>query len=121
MIEVERLTKRFGARVAVDAVSFAVRKGDILGLLGPNGAGKTTTMRMITGFFPPDEGTVRICGFDPEEQPIEARARIGYLPENAPSYDDMTVEAFLAFVAEVRGFQGAERRRRIEALLEECL
>ena len=90
MINVENLTRTFGPKTAVDRVSFQVGRGEVLGFLGPNGAGKSTTMRMITGYIPPTAGRVTVCGFDVAEQPIEARRRIGYLPESAPSYHDMT-------------------------------
>src|SRR5213080_1334792 len=100
MIQAENLTKAFGAKLAVNGVSFRVEKGEVLGFLGPNGAGKSTTMRMITGFIPPSEGAVSIGGHDIVEQPIPAKKLIGYLPENAPSYADMTVNGFLNFAAE---------------------
>ena len=121
MISVKNLTKSFGARQAVKGVSFEVNRGDVLGFLGPNGAGKTTTMRMITGYLAPTSGTAVVNGFDIAEKPLEARRSIGYLPENAPSYHDMTVAAFLAFAAEMRGFSGAERDRRADAAMEKCL
>ncbi len=120
MISVRNLAKSFGARRAVDGVTFDVREGDVLGFLGPNGAGKTTTMRMIAGFLPPTAGTASVYGFDVVEQPIEARKNVGYLPENAPLYDDMTVEAFLRFIAEMRGYGGAERNRRADAVIDKC-
>src|ERR671924_47833 len=100
MIEVQNLTKRYGNLTAIDNVSFRVGQGEVLGFLGPNGAGKTTTMRIITGYMPPTEGTVRIAGFDVMENPIEAKERIGYLPEKLPLYNDMTVEHYLNFVAD---------------------
>ncbi len=120
MLEVKNLRKRYGAIEAVRGISFTAQKGEILGVLGPNGAGKSTTMRMITGFLPPTEGTAVIAGFDIVEQPIEAKRRIGYLPENAPLYPEMTVYGFLDFVAGIRGYRGAERRRRIESAIERC-
>src|SRR5512141_1122313 len=95
MIKVQNLAKVFGAKRAVDGVSFSVERGEVLGFLGPNGAGKSTTMRMITGFFPPSAGTVTVGGFDIIEHPIEARRLLGYLPDNAPAYTDMTVYGFL--------------------------
>jgi ABC-2 type transport system ATP-binding protein len=107
MIEVKGLTKSFGAKRAVDGVSFSVRKGDILGFLGPNGAGKSTTMKMITGFLRPDSGTALTDGIDVLEDPVAVKRRLGYLPENAPAYPEMTVIEFLGFIAEVRGFSGA--------------
>ncbi len=121
MIRVENLEKQFGRRAAVRGISFEVRPGEVLGFLGPNGAGKSTTMRMITGFLPPTAGRVTVDDLDVVERPVEARRRIGYLPENAPAYGDMTVEDFLDFVAQVRGFDGAERRARVSATIERCL
>ncbi len=121
MITVTSLTKTFGGRTAVKDVSFDVRPGDVLGFLGPNGAGKTTTMRMITGYLPPTSGTASIQGFNVAENPVAARRAIGYLPENAPSYGDMTVGEFLHFAAEMRGFKGAERTRRVNGVLERCI
>ena len=117
MIKVENLKKSFGAKRAVDGISFTVERGEVLGFLGPNGAGKSTTMRMVTGFIPPSEGTVSVGGFDMVEHPISAKKLIGYLPENAPSYNDMTVLGFLNFAAEIRGLRGdpsarAGHRRR---------
>ena len=106
MIKVNNLAKAFGTKRAVDGVSFSVERGEVLGFLGPNGAGKSTTMRMITGFIPPTEGTVSVGGFDIVENPIEAKRLIGYLPENAPAYTDMTVYGFLNFAAEIRGRRG---------------
>ena len=103
MINVEKLTKSFGPKLAVDHITFTVAKGEVLGFLGPNGAGKSTSMRMITGYLPPSEGTVTIGGFDISENPLEAKRRIGYLPENAPIYSDMSVAGFLSFCAEMRG------------------
>src|SRR5678809_545855 len=103
MIRIDNLVKTFGAKRAVDGVSFTVERGEVLGFLGPNGAGKSTTMRMITGFMPPSSGRVTIGGFDVAESPIEAKKLIGYLPENAASYPDMSVRAFLEFAAELRG------------------
>lgn len=121
MIEARHLVKRFGLRMAVDGVSLEVRPGEILGFLGPNGAGKTTTLRMITGFLSPDAGGVSIFGRDVATQPVAARSQLGYLPENAPAYGDMTVEEFLGFAAAVRGYRGADRRRRVDTAIEQCL
>lgn len=121
MISVKNLCKNFGGRHAVNDVSFEVKKGDVLGFLGPNGAGKSTTMRMITGYLTPTSGSVTVNGFDVQENAIEARKCIGFLPESAPSYGDMTVGAFLEFVAEMRGFTGVERKARVDAVLEKCL
>jgi ABC-2 type transport system ATP-binding protein len=120
MIHVEELTKMFGTKRAVDEVSFTVRRGEVLGFLGPNGAGKSTTMRMITGFFRPTSGAVSVGGFDLVENPIPARRLIGYLPENAPAYTDMTVLGFLGFAAEIRGLRGAEKRNAIDRVMEMC-
>jgi ABC-2 type transport system ATP-binding protein len=120
MIEVEQLSKHFGANRAVDEISFTVAKGEILGFLGPNGAGKSTTMRMITGFIPPTAGRVRIGGADVGDAPLAARKQIGYLPENAPVYPDMTVQRYLEFCAEVRGFAGSDRQRKVAATIEKC-
>jgi len=120
MIKVENLTKAFGAKLAVDDVSFEVNKGEVLGFLGPNGAGKSTTMRMITGFIPPTSGKVRVCGFDMLANPIPGKRRIGYLPEAAPSYQEMTVRSFLNFAAEIRGLRGEERKRAVQRAVETC-
>src|SRR5262245_4273274 len=114
-IEIQRLTKRFGPFTAVEDVSFSVKDGEVLGFLGPNGAGKSTTMKMITGFLTPTSGTAVICGHDVLERPREAKRLIGYLPEGAPAYPDMTPASFLTFVAQVRGFSGAEAQRRVES------
>ena len=103
MLEVKNLKKNFGDFQAVKGVSFGVAEGEVLGFLGPNGAGKSTTMRMITGFLPPTEGTAVICGHDITSDPIAAKAALGYLPESAPSYKQMTVKDYLKFIAEVRG------------------
>ena len=118
MIEVIDLGKRFGDLVAVDGVSFQVSRGEVLGFLGPNGAGKSTTMKMITGFIAPDAGRVVVGGDDIARRPVEVKRRIGYLPEGAPLYGDMTVTGFLRFVAEIRGFRAAERQRRIDRVVE---
>ena len=103
MIKVENLTKAFGTKVAVDNISFTVDNGEVLGFLGPNGAGKSTTMRMVTGFLAPTEGRVMVGDHDMLADPVAAKRLIGYLPENAPSYEDMTVQGFLRFAAEMRG------------------
>ena len=120
MIKVQNLAKFFGAKHAVDGVSFSVERGEVLGFLGPNGAGKSTTMRMITGFIPPSAGTVSVGGFDIVERPIEARRLIGYLPENAPAYTDMTVHGFLNFAAEIRGLRGDAKKRAVSRVVEMC-
>jgi ABC-2 type transport system ATP-binding protein len=120
MIKVHNLAKSFGTKHAVDGVSFGVERGEVLGFLGPNGAGKSTTMRMITGFIPPTEGTVTIGGFDIIENPIAAKKLIGYLPENAPAYTDMTVTGFLHFAAEIRGLRGEAKTRAVNKVVEMC-
>ncbi len=120
MIRVQNLSKSFGPKMAVNGVSFTVDRGEVLGFLGPNGAGKSTTMRMITGFIPPSAGNVRIGEFDMTEQPIPAKRLIGYLPENAPAYTDMTVFGFLNFAAELRGLRGEEKKKAIHRVVEMC-
>ena len=105
MIEVKGLVKTYGAKRAVDGVSFAVKRGDILGFLGPNGAGKSTTMKMIPGFLRPDAGTATVDGVDVTADPVAVKRKLGYLPESAPAYPEMTVEEFLGFIAEIRGFR----------------
>src|SRR6478735_1878566 len=120
MIRVQDLKKFFGPKKAVNGVSFTVEKGEVLGFLGPNGAGKSTTMRMITGFMPPTEGSVTVGGFDVEDSPLEAKRLIGYLPENAAAYPDMTVEGFLNFAAELRGLSGSARRKGLHRVIERC-
>ncbi|MGH8692354.1 MAG: ABC transporter ATP-binding protein [Burkholderiales bacterium] len=120
MIRIENLVKNFGAKRAVDGVSFAVERGEVLGFLGPNGAGKSTTMRMITGFMPPSSGRVTVGGHDVAESPLEAKRLIGYLPESAASYSDMTVRGFLNFAAEMRGLRGAARRTAVGRVVELC-
>lgn len=118
MIEVKGLVKTYGNKRAVDGVSFTVRPGDILGFLGPNGAGKSTTMKMITGYLRPDAGTARVAGIDVTQDPVAVKSRIGYLPESAPAYGEMTVVEFLNFIAEVRGFRtSAARREKVERAL----
>src|SRR5436190_16170701 len=111
MIRVENLTKAFGPKLAVNGVSFSVERGEVLGFLGPNGAGKSTSMRMITGFIPPSAGRITVGGHDMVENPIPAKRLIGYLPENAPAYSDMTVYGFLNFTAELRGLRGGEKKK----------
>jgi ABC-2 type transport system ATP-binding protein len=118
MIEIEGLTKRFGPVTAVAGLSLSVAKGEVLGFLGPNGAGKSTTMKMITGYLAPDAGDVAICGHDIETDTTAAQALIGYLPEGAPAYGDMSVRQFLAFIAEVRGFRGGAAKARVAAVVE---
>jgi len=120
MIEVRNLSKCFGQKVAVDHISFSVEKGEVLGFLGPNAAGKSTTMRMITGFLTPTSGTAVIGGEDIVNSSLAAREKIGYLPENAPAYSEMTVIGFLNFIAEIRGFSGRKKTQRMEEILEKC-
>lgn len=120
MIKVENLVKTFGTKVAVNGISFEVQRGEVLGFLGPNGAGKSTTMRMVTGFIPPTAGRVSVGGHDIAENPIPAKRLIGYLPENAPSYTDMTVHGFLNFTAEIRGLAGEARKKAVQRAVEMC-
>lgn len=117
MIEVNQLTKRYGPITAVDNITFKVEPGEVLGFLGPNGAGKSTTMKMIAGFLAPTAGSVRVCGFDVTEQPLAAKTTMGYLPEGAPSYAEMTALAFLEFIADIRGLVDANRRRRLDDVI----
>ena len=119
MIEITNLTKNFDQFTAIDDLTFTVKEGEVLGFLGPNGAGKSTTMKLITGFLSASHGTVSIDGFDISENPIEAKSLMGYLPEGAPSYGDMTTLEFLNFVAQVRGFRGEEISQRVQHVLDE--
>ncbi len=118
MIRADALSKHYGSLVAVDGISFQVQPGEVLGFLGPNGAGKTTTMRMFAGFVPPTSGTAEICGFSIEKQPTEAKRLIGYLPEGAPSYGEMTPRAFLNFIARIRGLSNRETIERTDDVIE---
>src|SRR5215213_4533822 len=120
MIRIENLVKTFGAKRAVDDISFGVERGEVLGFLGPNGAGKSTTMRMVTGFMPPSSGRVTIGGHDVAESPLEAKRLVGYLPENAASYPDMTVRGFLEFAAELRGLNGSRKKQAVGRVVERC-
>jgi len=120
MIEVSNLSKRFGRHLAVRDVSFSVARGEIVGFLGPNGAGKTTTLRMLTGFLPPSGGSARIADFDIFRQSIEARRRIGYMPENVPLYDDMRVREYLNFRARIKGLSNSDARRRVSHVIDSC-
>jgi len=120
MIRIENLVKTFGAKRAVDGVSFNVERGEVLGFLGPNGSGKSTTMRMITGFYPPTSGRVSVGGHDVSVDPLAAKRLIGYLPESAASYPDMTVASFLGFVAAMRGLDGAARAKAVDRAIELC-
>jgi len=118
MLVIDHLSKHFGAIIAVDDISMSVGCGDVLGFLGPNGAGKSTTMKMAAGFLEPSAGTARICGMDVREEPIEAKRKIGYLPEGAPAYDDMSVTRFLSFIAGIRGYDGMARKKRINEAID---
>ena len=120
MIEVEHLSKYFGRTTAVDDISFRVEKGEILGFLGPNGAGKTTTMRILTCFLPASAGTARVAGYDVFTDSLAVRKRIGYLPENPPVYNDMTVRYFLEFNAKIKGIEPKQQKNRTEAVMERC-
>ena len=121
MIEVKGLVKNYGALRAVDGVSFTVKRGDILGFLGPNGAGKSTTMKVITGFLRPTAGVALVGGHDVTAEPVAVKRLVGYLPENAPAYPEMTVEEFLGFVAETRGFRtAAQKQPRVERVIGLC-
>jgi gliding motility-associated transport system ATP-binding protein len=118
MIETQLLSKRYGGLTAVDAISFKVKPGEVLGFLGPNGAGKSTTMKMIAGFLAPTSGTATVCGYDVVAQPLNAKRVLGYLPEGAPSYGEMTPWRFLSFVADMRGLNGARRRERFDEVID---
>ncbi|UPL50458.1 gliding motility-associated ABC transporter ATP-binding subunit GldA [Hymenobacter sublimis] len=118
MVEVQQLTKTFGAQAAVNNISFTVGKGEILGFLGPNGAGKSTTMKIATGYLPPSLGTVTVDGFDVQTSPLEVRRRVGYLPEHNPLYLDMYVHEYLEFIGSVHGLKGNQRRQRVQEMVE---
>ena len=118
MITIDGLTKRFGPFTAVNNISFSVGDGEVLGFLGPNGAGKSTTMKMLTGYLPITSGVAAVCGHDVVNQSLEARKKVGYLPEGAPLYGDMSGLAFLNFVAEIRGYKGAEIKQRVDVAIE---
>ncbi len=118
MIETSQLTKLYGDLTAVDHISFTAEPGQVLGFLGPNGAGKSTTMKMIAGFLAPTAGRVKVCGHDVEDEPLEAKRALGYLPEGAPSYGEMNPGTFLEFVADLRGLAGEQRRRRLADVIE---
>lgn len=120
MIQVENLTKLYGSHRAIDNVSFQVEKGEILGFLGPNGAGKTTTMRILAGFFPATEGNAFVAGYNVNEKPLEAKKRVGYLPENPPLYTEMTVESYLRFVSRIKGVESSSINRRLNYAVERC-
>ena len=118
MITTKNLSKRYGAKLAVDSLSFSVSPGEVLGFLGANGAGKSTTMRMIAGFISPTEGSVSVCGHDIEREPVAAKSCMGYLPEGAPNYGEMTVAEFLDFVADIRGLKGERRAQRRAVVID---
>ncbi len=120
MIEVSHLTKRYARHEAVRDISFSVARGEIVGFLGPNGAGKTTTLRILTGYLPPTSGTATIAGFDIFRQSIEARRKIGYMPENVPLYEDMRVREYLRFRAQLKGLRNTDARRRVGDVLDTC-
>ena len=118
MIEIQNLSKHFGDFRAVDGITFDVGRGEVLGFLGPNGAGKSTTMKMVTGFLTPTAGTARVCGHDIEADPLGAKRKLGYLPEGAPAYPDMTPSGFLDFIADVRGLLGTAKQERIDQVVQ---
>ena len=118
MIKAEKITKKYGAFLALDGLSFEVEKGEICGFLGPNGAGKTSTMRILTGYMPPTSGKATVAGFDPGENPLEVKKRVGYLPETAPLYTDMKVAEYLDFIAELKGFYGDGKIKRVADIME---
>lgn len=120
MVEVKNLTKYYGNFLAIENVSFEVKKGEIVGFLGPNGAGKTTTMRIITGFLPPSSGTAAVAGYDLVDKSRQARAHIGYLPETVPLYTDMTVEGYLSFMGTIRGMNPKRIKARIADVIDSC-
>ena len=120
MIEVDHITKEYGSFTAVEDLSFSVKRGEILGFLGPNGAGKTTTMRVVTGFFPPTTGAVRVAGHDVVEAPLAAKAKIGYLPESPPLYPEMNVLDYLRFAAQIKGVARKVRASRVDRVVERC-
>ncbi len=120
MIEVQKLSKFYGQRKAIDEISFTVEKGEVLGFLGPNGAGKSTTMKILTCFMPASSGTAKVAGFDVFEQPLEVKRRVGYLPETPPVYSDMIVTDYLAYKAALHGIKGPETRKAVGSALENC-
>ncbi len=120
MISVKDLRRRFGSIIAVDGISFEASQGDVLGFLGPNGAGKTTAMRMLTCFLKPDSGTAKVCGYDIRRDPVKVRQSVGYLAENAPAYDEMTVGSFLNFICDARRINGSKRKGAIDRVVTGC-
>ncbi len=120
MIDVQKMTKKYGERVAVNDISFSVKKGEVLGFLGQNGAGKTTTMKVLTGFMAATSGSVSVAGFDVFEHPIEVKKRIGYLPETPPLYPELLVSEYLSFVADLRQIPKKDKAKRIRSVIERC-
>ena len=120
MVELHHVCRYFGRFSAVHGLSLAVRRGEILGLIGPNGAGKTTTIRMIAGYLAPSAGSLKVCGHDVEAEPVEARRHLGYLPENAPTWPEMSVESFLRFSGEIRGLRGRPLAAALERVVAAC-
>src|SRR5215471_14609809 len=120
MITVNGLTKKYARNIAVNRISFEVKKGQIVGFLGPNGAGKTTTMRMLTCFLPPTSGQATVAGFDVIENPLEVKRRIGYLPETPPLYPEMRTGEYLEFVGKIKGLRGADLAQRVGFVLDRC-
>ncbi len=120
MITVKDLRRRFGSIIAVDGISFDVNQGEVLGFLGPNGAGKTTAMRMLACFLPPDSGTATVCGYDILREPIKVRESLGYLAENAPAYNEMTVGSFLSFICDARRINGKGRKEALDRIVSLC-
>ena len=120
MIEANNLSKQFARHEAVRNISFTVKRGEVVGFLGPNGAGKTTTLRMLTGYLPPTSGSARVAGFDIFRQSLEARRRIGYMPENVPLYSEMRVREYLKFRAQLKGLGKHDTRRRVAAVIDTC-
>ncbi|MHC5116638.1 MAG: ABC transporter ATP-binding protein [Planctomycetota bacterium] len=120
MIDVQTLRRCFGPVVAVDGISFTAEKGDVLGFLGPNGAGKSTAMKMLACFLPPDAGTAKVCGHDITTEPVAVRRCLGYLAENAPAYNEMTVAGFLGFVCDARQIVGKDRQQAIDRIISMC-
>jgi len=120
MIKVKELRRSFGPVIAVDGISFEVKKGQVLGLIGPNGAGKTTAMRMLACFIKPDSGTASVCGYDILQNPVEVRRTLGYLAENSPAYNEMTVGGFLNFVCDAREIKGRQRKQALDRIVPMC-
>lgn len=120
MISIKQLSKRFGSIIAVDEVSFDVKKGQVLGFLGPNGAGKSTVMKMLACFLAPDSGTATVCGYDILKDPVQVRKSLGYLSENVPAYSEMTVGSFLKFICDVRNIKGPDRKKALDRVVSTC-